>query len=167
MRLAGCARRNILAIVAGRAAGQTNIAPSPVATAVFGAQDVNLHRIVLERAGDTIHGKTSDWHTIRCGTRGRAILVVLLDHDAVIGNTRKSDVRKGHIANRTGSIIYRLDTDSVGRVAHGRVGDSHVLHGVVIAIADGADREAVAARAGGPTPVDVLFYCSIWLVHWI
>lgn len=156
MRLARCARRNILAIVAGRAASQTDIAPSPIRTAIFGAQDIHLHRIILERTGDAIHGETGDWHTVGWGARGRAILIVLLDHDAVIGDTRESDVRKGHIADRTSSIIDCLDANSIRRVTHGGVGDSYVFHSVIVAVAHRADGETVAARASGSTPVDVL-----------
>lgn len=154
--LARSTGRNVLAVIAGLSTGEVNTGPGPVGARAVTAEDVDLGGIVLKSTGDTVNGDIGDGDTSGGGAGGRAVLVVLLDDDTVLGDTGELDVGVGDLADITGLLVDGLDADTVGRVADGGVGDGHVLDGVVITATDGSDGETVATGAGTAGERDAL-----------
>jgi len=97
--LAGCTRGYILTIIAGLAASQADITPGPIAAAVLGAQNVDLLGVIFKRTSDAVHSQIGDRDTVSRGTSRRTVLIVLLDNNAVVGDTGEGDIGKGHLAD--------------------------------------------------------------------
>lgn len=154
--LARRTRRHVLAATAGLAAGDVHAAPGPVAAATVATENVHFHCVGLHRTGDTLNGQVRDGNTIGGSAGRRTILIILFNHNAVVGDTRERNVGESHFADGASSIVNSLDADSIGGIGHGRIGDCHVLHGIVIATTDGTDRKAVPTRAGSSSEIDVL-----------
>lgn len=130
---------HILAFAAGLSASEVHAAPGPVAAAAITAQDVDFHRIGLQGASDSIHSQVGDRDAVSGRPSRRAVLIVLLNHDAVVGNSRDSDVGESHVAHGASGFVDGLNTNAIGGIGHGGISDGHVLYSVVIAPANGAD----------------------------
>lgn len=159
--LARSTRGNILALGACLAASDVHSLPGPVTTAALPAENVHFDSVGLDSTSDTVNGQVGDRNASGRGTGRAAVLVVLLDDDPVISDTGQLDVGVGDLADGAGGVVHGLDADAVSRVGHGGVGDGDVLDGVIVATADGADRETVAAGAGAAGEFDVLESISL------
>ena len=144
--LAGSGVRHALAVLASLATADVNTRPGPIGAG--SAQDVDTLGIVFDRASDAVQGDLRDRDTIRGGASWAAVLVVLLDLDAVLGDAGQGDVAVGDAGDLARLAGDGLDADAVGGVFDGGGLDVDVGDGVVVAAADGADGEAVAAGAG-------------------
>jgi hypothetical protein len=81
--------RNVGALGALFAAGNRVARPSPVGASALGTQDVNRHGVGRNAAGDAGDGQAGDGHAGGGSAGRRAVLVVLLDDDAVFGDLRR------------------------------------------------------------------------------
>ena len=102
------------------------------------------------------HGQSGDGHARGRSPRGRAVLIILLYNQAILGDAGQLDVGESHPAHRARGLVHRFDSNAVGGVAHGGLGDSHVLNDIVVATANRADRQAMATRTGSTAEVNVL-----------
>jgi hypothetical protein len=129
--------------------------PLPVGASTRGTENVG----VGARAGNTNsvvgHGETSDWDTVSGLASGRTVLVVLLDDNTVLGNTRENVARVGNTRNLASSAVDCLDTKTILRVGHLVVQELNARDGVVITTTNGADGETVAPSAGRARNSDV------------
>jgi hypothetical protein len=184
VKLTGCHMSGYLA-TGTRAAGKTRALcgllatgdlvarPLPAGASTRGAKDVG----VGARAGNTdsviSHGKTSDWDTsggLReiklaefCGrvgystylASGGAILVVLLNNNTVLGDSGENISRVSDAGDFASGTVDSLNTETVLRVGDLVVQELDVGDSVIVATADGSDRETVATSAGGARNGDV------------
>lgn len=154
--LARQTRRHILTLAARITTSDRHTRPSPVRAATITAENIDPSCIALNGTSNVFHSQVSDWHTGRRVASGATVLVVLLEDDAIVGDAGENDVGKAHTRDRAGRAGDGLDANTVCRVRHRRVRDSHVLDGVVVAAAHGADRQTVTAGAGTASEDDVL-----------
>lgn len=138
--LARCTRRHVLTAVTGAAARQIHTLPSPVTAAVVATQNVDLSRVVFQRPGDPVHGQVGDRDPIGRGARRGSILIVLFNHNAVVGDAGQFDVGECDVRDGARRVVNRLDANAVLRVGDGGIGKGDVLDGVVVAASDRADR---------------------------
>jgi hypothetical protein len=89
--------------------------------------------------------KSSNWNTGSRVASRATILVILLNNDTVVCDSRESDVFVGNALDGSRSIVNSLDAYAILGVLDCGTGDGHAADGVVIATADGSDRKAVAA----------------------
>jgi len=68
------------------AAGDGVARPSPVGASSLGAKDVNRHGVGSDAASHALDGEAGDRNAGGGSAGRRAVLVVLLDDDAVLGN---------------------------------------------------------------------------------
>lgn len=162
-RLARSAVGDAGALGAGLATSDGNRLPGPVGAGTVSAEDVDLGSIVLNGALDAIQSQAGDRDAVGGVASGRAVLVVLLDDDAVLGDAGEGAYRMsvsvclecedgeclhvavGNVGNLARSVVDGLDADAVLRVGDGRGGDGDVLHGVVGPATDTADGETMTA----------------------
>lgn len=147
IRLARSSGGDVLALGASLATGDVNASPGPVGAGSVTAEDVDRDSIISDRAGDVLDGEAGDGDAVGGGTSGRAVLVILLDDDAVVGDVGEGDAGVGDAGDGSGSVVDGLDADAVGAVLDGGVGDGDGVDGVVVTAADGANGETVAAGA--------------------
>jgi hypothetical protein len=134
-------------------AGDGHVGPGPVSAAAVAA--VNVDGIVgvrLNSAGDATKRKTTDSNAVG----GLVAVVRLVDVDAVVGDAGESNVLVRHVLDCTGVSRLGLDADSVLRADDGRRLKRHARDRVVVPAADGADAQAVAARAVATSKDNVL-----------
>lgn len=137
------------------AAADTDAGPVPVGASALATENVDIGR---GRGDGTRHlgdGQVRDGDAAGRGAGRAAVLVVLLDHDAVLGNVAEGDARVRDVGHGTGGAVDRLDAHAVLGVDNLGVGDGHGLDGVVGAATHGANGKAVAARAGAAGERDV------------
>jgi hypothetical protein len=104
-----------------------------------------------------VERQVCDRHAVGRSACRRAVLVVLLDDDAVVADVGERDVLVGHVGDGAGRFIDGLDAHTVFGVGHGRGGDGDAFYGVIAAAADGAVGEAVPAGAVAICEGDALF----------
>lgn len=155
-RLASGRSRHVGTRFAGLASCDIDLPPDPVATAAAAAEDIDGRGIAVHDAGDGMEHQIGNGHTGGWPPRRRAIVIVLLDHDAIAGDVGHADVLEPDGRNAAGSSGDGLDANAVSRVDHGGMLDGHVAHDVIAAAADGADGQSMASRADAPDKVDVL-----------
>lgn len=81
------ATRNILAIIGVSTAGDVDALPGPVAAGAAAAENVDWDRVVTGAgACDAVDGYVGDRDARGGGAGWGAVLVVLLDYDAVTGD---------------------------------------------------------------------------------
>lgn len=151
--LARCAIRHALALGALLATSDANATPFPVAAR--SAENVNLFRVICHCSRDILHGNIRDRDATRWGSCGRAVLVILFNDDAVVGNVGEFDIGIGDVLDRSFGVVHSLDANSVGRVRDGAVGNVDVGHFIVGASTDRAHRDTMAARAVTVSEADV------------
>ena len=154
--LARSDRRHILALAASLTTRDTVSRPGPVRAATVTAKNEDGGSAALDTAGNLLDSQAGNGDTGGGGSSRAAVLVVLLDDDTVLGDVGQLDVGEGHVRDGTGGLVDGLNANAVVGVGHGRVGDGHVLHDVVVAQANGSNGETVAARAGAAGEDDVL-----------
>jgi hypothetical protein len=108
------------------------------------AENVVVLGAAGDGAGNLVELEVLDGDAVRGLAGGRAVLVVLLDVNAVLGDVGELDVRVGDVRDRAGRAIDSLDAHAVLGVEHLRVDEGDVLHDVIAAAANGADGEAMA-----------------------
>ena len=148
--------RHILTLITLLAARDVDILEGPVGAAAFTAENVHGHSIIADRAGHTVDSDIGDLDIVTGLASRAAVLVVLLDDDAVVGDSGQLDVGVGDVADGAGLVDNGFDAHAVRRVADGRVVDSDILHSVVVTATNGADGQAVATGARTARELDVL-----------
>ena len=136
--LARSSSRHILTFRVLLASRNTNASPSPVRTRPRPTKDINLLSTTRDTARHIRDGQIRDGHTRRRGTCGRAVLVVLLDDDAVAGDVGEGDAAVGDAGDGARGVVDGLDAHAVLGVFDCAVFDLDVGDGVVGAAADGA-----------------------------
>ena len=86
IHLASSRAGDVRALAALLAAGDGVARPSPVGARALGAQDVDGHGVGGDAASHALNGQASDGDAGGGGAGGRAVLVVLLDDDAVLSD---------------------------------------------------------------------------------
>lgn len=86
--LAGSRAGDVGALVALLATGNADTRPLPARAGALAAKDVDRSSLGANGALDTVDGQASDGDTSGGLAGGRAVLVVLLDHDSVLGDLR-------------------------------------------------------------------------------
>lgn len=147
MRLAGSRARDVLALVALLATAYRDTRPLPVGAGTLGAENVDGNGLGGNRTLDVRDSKTSDRDAVSRLASRRAVFVVLLDDDALLGDVLESDALVLDVLDTAGLAGNSLDADAVVGVDDLGVGDGHAVDDVVVAAADGADGQAMAAGA--------------------
>jgi hypothetical protein len=129
--------------------------PGPVRAAALTAKNVNINTLGGNSTLDVLDGEASDRNTSGGLASRGAILVILLDDNAVLGNVLEGNVLVGDARDGTGGTRDGLDADTVVRVDDGGIRDDDVLDGVVAASTYRANGDAVSARAGATGEMDV------------
>ena len=129
--------------------------PLPVGAGALTAKDVGLNTLGGHGASDAGDLEVGDGDTSGGLAGRRAVLVVLLDDDTVLGDVGEGDVLVGDVGDGASGAGDGLNTDTVVGVGDLGVLDDNVLDGVVGAATDRADGETVATRAGTTDEVDV------------
>ena len=119
------------------------------------AQHVHFLRLTRNAACHVAHIDAINDDPIRRGTGRTAVLIVLLDDDAVVRDAVHRHVRPRHVPDAAGRARDGLDAQPVLRGRHRRVPDGHVADVVVRAPADAADRDPVRPVAGQSRDVDI------------
>lgn len=132
-----------------------HVSPGPVRAASGTAKDVDVGSSRCNRASDSFNVQVGDGDTCRRGTSRAAVLVVLLDDDAVLGDTREGDVLVGDILDGPGGAVYSLDAHAVCGVLYHVVIDVDVFNSVVRAAANGTDGETVTTGASASSKRNV------------
>jgi hypothetical protein len=131
--------------------------PGPARAGTTGAKDINIRGTALDGTVDVAKRQARDRHTVgRSACRG-TVLVILLDDDAVFANVGERDIFVGNGGDGAGGFVDGLNAYAVLGVGHGRGRDGDVFYGIVAAAADGADGEAMSARADAICESDALF----------
>lgn len=151
--LARGARGNSLTLGRGLSTSDLVVGPGPVLAA--GAKDVDISSAGLDSSSDLVDGDVGDGDTRSGGTSGRAVLVILLNDDTVLGDVGESDGVVLDIGNGTGSARNGLDADTVVGVGNGRVEDADCLDGVVRASTNGSNGKTVTTTAVAASEGDV------------
>ena len=133
-----------------------HIVPSPVRAATRSTKKIDISSLTVHSTSHALQLDIRNSDTVRGLTRRLAILVILLDNDAVIGDAGHNNVRVRDLRHGTSGTRDGLNSDGVLGIAHGGVLDSDVLDNVVGAAADRTDGETVAANAGAAGEPDVL-----------
>jgi hypothetical protein len=127
MHLARSTRRHILTLRARLPTSNLHIRPSPIRAAPITAQNINRNSIALNGASNLLHGQIGN-RNASGGSAGRtAVLVVLLNDNALVGDARELDVVEGYARNFACGAGDGLNAHAVGRVGNGRVGDVTLL----------------------------------------
>lgn len=104
--------RDVLALSAGLATADANAVPGPARASARGTQDVDIRGTAVNCALDVAQSQTGDGDAVGRSTSGAAVLVVLLNHNAVVGDPRKSDVLVGDALDGASRTVDSLDTDT-------------------------------------------------------
>lgn len=108
---------NILALVTLLTTSDLNTAPVPTTASTRGAEDVDIGGLTVDGAVDVVQGETGDRDSIG-GSTGRAtVLVVLLDDNAVLGDTGESDVLVSDTLDGTSGAGDGLDADTFDEIS--------------------------------------------------
>lgn len=123
------------------AARDSIVRPDPVSAG--GADNVDIGASGLDIANNPIHSKAGDRHSSRRVAFRSTVLVVLLNHDAIIGDVRQGNVVVNDIRDRPDLIEPGFDADAIGRV--GNFGVENANPSDRVTAADRTDRQAMAA----------------------
>jgi hypothetical protein len=145
--LASSGAGDVEALVALLATSKADTRPLPAGAGALTTENVHRDGLGANAALDAVDSQASNRDTGGRLAGRRAVLVVLLDHDSVLGNVLKGDVLVGHVLDGAGRAGDGLDADTVVGVDDLGVKDLYGVNDVVIATADGADRETVATGA--------------------
>jgi hypothetical protein len=176
VHLASSRARNVRALAALDTTGNADTRPLPVGASTLGAEDVNLLGLGANSSLDVLDAEVGDRNTGSGLTSRAAVLVVLFDQDAGLGDVLEGDALVGDVlegiwlATRTGlswiglQCTYLdlasgtgngLDADTVVGVDDLGVRDGDSVDDVVVAAADGADGKTVATGAEAAGEGDV------------
>lgn len=129
--------------------------PGPAGAGALTAKQVDIGAGRGNSTLDAGDGEVSDWDTSGGGTSGAAVLIVLLDDDAILGNVAQGDVVVGDSGDLASSTGDGLDTNAVVRVADRTVLNIDSIDGVVATATNRADGQAVATSARSTGEGDV------------
>lgn len=139
--------RNVLALVALLSTGDAVATPAPVSAATGAAENLDLGGRALDATLDLVELDVVDLDAVGRLAGGTAVLVVLLDDDAVLGDARQANVLEAHVGDGSAGPVNSLDAGTILGVDDLGVDDVDGVDGVVLAAADGTDGETVAALA--------------------
>lgn len=103
---------NTLALGAGLATSDFDAVPGPAGASARGTEDVNVGRTAGNSSLDVAQGQASDGDAAGGSASGAAVLVVLLNDDAVLGDSRQSDVLVGDALDGASRAVHSLNTDT-------------------------------------------------------
>ena len=83
--------RDVGALGRSLATGDGDVRPSPVGAGALGAEDVDIGGGGFDGARDATERQICDWDAGGWRPGGRAVLVVLLNDHAVLGDAREGD----------------------------------------------------------------------------
>lgn len=110
--LAASTTRNILTAGTLLSTGNTNTLPSPVGAAALTTQNVDFGSRAGDATRNTVDGETGDGDAGGGCTGRTAVLVVLLDDDAVFGDAGEGDALVGYAGDGAGGTVDGLDADA-------------------------------------------------------
>lgn len=110
--LAASTARNILAAGTLLSTSNRNTLPSPVGAATFTTQNVDFGSRAGDATRNTIDGEIGDGDAGGGCTGRTAVLVVLLDDDAVFGDAGEGDALVGYAGDGAGGTVDGLDADA-------------------------------------------------------
>lgn len=139
---------DVLALGALLSTGDTVSGPGPARAGALAAEEIGVSAGRRDGALDAGDGQVGDRDSSGWGTGGAAVLIVLLDDDAVLGDVAQADVVEGDAGDLSGGARDRLDADAVVRVDDLAVLDVHSVHDVVAASSHRANGKPMAASAG-------------------
>lgn len=111
-RLTASAARDILTAAALLSTRESNTLPGPVRAATTATQNVDVGGRAADATRNTIDGKARNGDAGGGGTSRTAVLVVLLDDDAVFGDAGECDVLVGYAGDGAGGAIDGLDANT-------------------------------------------------------
>lgn len=129
--LAASTARHVLALAASISTLNTNTAPVPARASARSTQNIHISRAARNGTLDVVQSEAGNGDTVGGGTSRAAILVILLNDDAVLGDAGKSDVLVGDALDAAGLAVDGLDANAVLRVADAAVFDVDGVDGVV------------------------------------
>jgi hypothetical protein len=146
---------NVRALGAVDTAGDLDLGPVPLGARALAAKNVGLDTLGSHGTGDTRDIDVGDGNTSGGLAGGRAVLVVLLDDNAVLADVLHRDTRVGDVVDGTGGTRDGLDADTVVRLNDLGVLDKDTVDDVAGTAADRADADTVTARAEVLDELDV------------
>jgi len=152
---AASATWNILAFGTCLATRNANIIPSPIRAGSTSAENIDVGRTALDSARHAVERQISDRDATGWGSGRAAILIILLDDNAVVCNARKRNILVSHVGDRASGIVDSLNADTVLAVLHRGRFNGDALHGVVAAATDRADAQAMSSGASAASKGDV------------
>jgi hypothetical protein len=111
-RLAASTARDVLALATGLSPRNSDATPRPVGASTGSTKNVDISSAAGDSSLDVAHGKTSDRDAVGGGAGRAAVLVVLLDDDAVLGDSGEGDVLVGDALDGAGGTVDSLDADT-------------------------------------------------------
>lgn len=93
--------------------------PRPIRARATATQDINISARALHSARNPANREPRNRHARRRRPRRAAVLVVLLDDDAVLGDARQRDVLVGDVLDGARRVVDGLDAHAVLRVFDG------------------------------------------------
>jgi hypothetical protein len=110
--LAASTARNVLAAGTLLSTSDRDTLPSPVGAATFTTQNVDIGSRARDATCNTVDGKTGN-RDAGGGCAGRAaVLIVLLNDDAVFGDSGEGDALVGYAGDGAGGTVDGLDADA-------------------------------------------------------
>lgn len=101
---------NIFAVITDFSSRDIDISPGPVRAASGTAEDENVSGITVYRSLDIIQSKIGNGDTVRRSPRRTAVLIILSDDDAVIGDSRQRNIFICDTRYGASGIVNCLDT---------------------------------------------------------
>lgn len=86
------AARDVLAFGACFTPGNAHVVPSPVRAGTTGTEDIDVGRTALDGAGHAVKCEIGDWDAASWCSGWAAVLIILLDDNTVIGDSREGDI---------------------------------------------------------------------------
>lgn len=111
-RLTASTARNILTAAALLSTGEINTLPGPAGAATATTQNVDIGSRAADATRNTIDGEVGDGDAGGGCTGRTAVLVVLLNDDAVFGDARECDVLVGYAGDGAGGAIDGFDANA-------------------------------------------------------
>lgn len=129
--------------------------PLPAGASTRGTENVGVGASAGHTDSVISHGKTGNRDASSGLSSRGAVLVVLLDNNTVLGDSREDVARVSNAGDLASSAVDSLDTETVLRVGDLVVQELDVGDGVVITTTDGTNGETVTTSAGGARNSDV------------
>lgn len=135
------------ALAGGRSLATSDLVASPGPILSRSAENVDVGTLGDNITNDVGDGDVGDGNARSGLTGGRAVLVILLDDDAVLADVLEGDMVVDDVGHGAGGARDGLDANTVVGVGNDRVQDADLLDDVILAATNRADRDAVTTGA--------------------